>query len=105
MIDRRTFVFIFRIASLAGVLVGSLALISAPHPPFSTRDKAYYADDKLVNFVRPGLVIKITSAEIAADGAIRARFKLTDPRGLPLDRVGVTTPRSEERRVGKECRL
>lgn len=45
-----------------------------------------------VNFVRPGLVIKILSAEIAADGTIRTRFKLTDPRGQPLDRLGVETP-------------
>ncbi|MFB3828439.1 MAG: OmcA/MtrC family decaheme c-type cytochrome [Bryobacteraceae bacterium] len=44
------------------------------------------------NFVRPGLIIKITSAEIASDGTIRAKVKLTDPKGAPLDRDGVYTP-------------
>lgn len=74
------------------ILFGSAVLISAPKSPFTTRDKAYYADANTINFVRPGLDIKILSADIAADGTIRARFKLSDPRGLPLDRDGVTTP-------------
>jgi OmcA/MtrC family decaheme c-type cytochrome len=45
-----------------------------------------------VTFVRPGLVIKITGAEIAGDGTMRVRVRLTDPRGLPLDREGNITP-------------
>jgi len=45
-----------------------------------------------VAFVRPGLVVKITSAEIAPDGTISTVFSLTDPKGLPLDRLGVSTP-------------
>jgi OmcA/MtrC family decaheme c-type cytochrome len=45
-----------------------------------------------VTFARPGLVIKVTGAEIGADGIIRARVKLTDLRGLPLDRLGNETP-------------
>ena len=45
-----------------------------------------------VTFARPGLVIKLTGAEIAPDGIIQARVKLTDLRGLPLDRLGVETP-------------
>src|SRR5262249_21719842 len=43
-------------------------------------------------FVRPGLLVKITSAQIAPDGTISTVFSLTDPEGLPLDRTGVTTP-------------
>ena len=58
----------------------------------SPHEKAYYATQEVVNFVRPGLVLKILSADIAADGTIRARFRITDPRGLPLDRLGVNTP-------------
>ena len=73
-------------------VVGSVVLVSATGPAFTIHDKAYYADANLVNFVRPGLVIKITSASIAEDGTIKATFKLTDPKGLPLDRLGVTTP-------------
>ena len=42
--------------------------------------------------MRPGLILKIESATIASDGTIQAQFKLTDPQGLPLDRLGVTTP-------------
>jgi len=46
----------------------------------------------MVNFVRPGLAFTIVSHEIAADGTLKVRFKLTDPKGLPLDRAGITTP-------------
>jgi OmcA/MtrC family decaheme c-type cytochrome len=77
---------------LAPVLVGSVVLISAPGPRYSTHDKAFYADENLVNFVRPGLKIEIQSASIAADGTISTQFKLTDPKGLPLDKDGVFTP-------------
>jgi len=73
-------------------LVGSAFLISAPTPRFTSHDKAYYADPNLVNFVRPGLSLKIAGAEISADGVIKVRFKLTDPKGAPLDREGITTP-------------
>jgi len=77
----------------AVILLGASGLlISASKPDFSAHEKAAYADPNLVNFVRPGLVVKILSADIATDGTVRARFRLTDPRGLPLDREGVTTP-------------
>ncbi|MCC6368550.1 MAG: OmcA/MtrC family decaheme c-type cytochrome [Bryobacterales bacterium] len=65
---------------------------SAAAPRLTTHDKAYYADEKLVNFVRPGLVFKITGADIAGDGTVTARFKVTDPNGVGLDRLGMTTP-------------
>jgi OmcA/MtrC family decaheme c-type cytochrome len=74
------------------ILLGSVALISAPKPPFTALDKAYYADPNLVNFVRPGLQFRIVAAEVNADGTMRARVRVTDPRGLGLDRLGVTTP-------------
>jgi OmcA/MtrC family decaheme c-type cytochrome len=67
-------------------------MVSSPSNGFTSREKAFYLDPNLVNFVRPGLAIKITAAEIAADGTIRIRFQLTDPKGLPLDREGITTP-------------
>jgi len=77
------------------LLIGSAVLIgSGSMPLFTIHDKGYYAYPDLINFVRPGLVLKILSADIAADGAIRAVFRLTDPRGLPLDREGITTPGS-----------
>ncbi|MCX6621522.1 MAG: OmcA/MtrC family decaheme c-type cytochrome [Acidobacteria bacterium] len=55
-------------------------------------DKAAYASPAMVNFVRPGLSIQITSATVAADGTITAHVKFADPRGLGLDRLGITTP-------------
>ena len=69
------------------------ALISATEEnPFTIMDKAFYADAETVNFVRPGLIMKVAGAEIAADGTIKVRVTLTDPRGMPLDRLGVETP-------------
>jgi OmcA/MtrC family decaheme c-type cytochrome len=76
------------------VIAGSLALMSAPSKKlqFSKRDKAFYADPNVVAFVRPGLNITITSTKIASDGTITVGYKLTDPKGLPLDLAGVQTP-------------
>lgn len=77
----------------AGIIIlGCAALVSATKSKFTTADKAFYADEKLVNFVRPGLAVKILSAEISVDGLAKARVRFTDLRGLPLDRLGVTTP-------------
>ncbi len=45
-----------------------------------------------INFVRPGLNLKIVGASIAADGTIKARVQVTDSKGLGLDRLGVTSP-------------
>ena len=42
--------------------------------------------------VRPGLVFKIVSANIAQDGTISVDYKVSDPKGLPLDTAGITTP-------------
>jgi OmcA/MtrC family decaheme c-type cytochrome len=82
-----------RYALALGVLAGSVILMSAPKKTeFTVNDKAYYADSNTVNFVRPGLIIKIASASIASDGTITVNYNLTDPKGLPLDRLGVTTP-------------
>lgn len=74
-------------------VAGSLLLMSAPkEQTFTKRDKAFYADPNTVAFVRPGLVMKVQSAEIAADGTIKTRIKITDPRDQPLDRLGIDTP-------------
>src|SRR5260370_24520404 len=52
------------------------------------------ADQNLINFIRPGITVKIASAAIAKDGTLTARVTLTDPKGLTLDMYGVTTPGS-----------
>jgi OmcA/MtrC family decaheme c-type cytochrome len=81
-----------RLAAVCLVLAGAFYLVSADRPAFTVMDKAYYADANLVAFVRPGLAFKITSVTVASDGTVKARFTITDPRGLPLDREGVYTP-------------
>lgn len=76
----------------AMVVLTALTASSTKRPAFSPQDKAFYADEKTVNFVRPGLALKVTGAEIATDGTITARVKITDPLGVPLEREGVNTP-------------
>ena len=83
---------LIRLAVVALLLVGSVALMSTTTPPYGPNDKAYYADEALVNFVRPGLIFTIISHELATDGTLKVRFKMTDPKGLPLDREGINTP-------------
>lgn len=78
-----------RAAVLSGLTV---ILLGAANVPFTRNQRAFYADANLVAFVRPGLVIKITSAQLAQDGTISVVFSLTDPKGAPLDRSGVLTP-------------
>jgi OmcA/MtrC family decaheme c-type cytochrome len=75
------------------VVVGSALLFSSSDfPVYPAGLKAHYAPAAIINFVRPGLVLKIESANIANDGTITVQFKLTDPMTLPLDRAGITTP-------------
>ena len=73
-------------------LAMSLIMTGATTYRFSKQQKAYYADPNLAAFVRPGLVITITSAEAAQDGTISVVFNLKDPAGATLDRAGVSRP-------------
>jgi len=83
-------IFVIALACVIGL---AAAALSAGDPPaFRPTEKAFYADQALVNFVRPGLTFKITKAEIAADGTVTAWIKMTDPKGMGLDREGIVTP-------------
>lgn len=79
-----------RIVFLLGIV--AVALTSATKSSFTVHDKAFYATDATVDFVRPGMVVKILSAAIAQDGTITAKVSFSDPTGLPLDKDGVLTP-------------
>jgi len=83
---------ISRILFVLLLVAGSVALVGGPKSPYSPRDKAFYADKALVDFVLPGLTITINSATITSGGVISVTYTLTDPTGLPLDAAGMTTP-------------
>ncbi len=74
------------------IALAAAALSAGDGPAFRPTEKAFYADQALVNFVRPGLAFKITKAEIAADGTVTAWVSMTDPKGMGLDREGIVTP-------------
>lgn len=81
-----------KLLAVTGLIGLGWHLTSASGPEFTANDKAFYADANLLNFVRPGLIIDVVGHEVAADGTVKARVKLTDLRGAGLDRLGVTTP-------------
>jgi hypothetical protein len=81
----------FVLAGLMG-LSGALTLTGGSKPAFNRHQKAYYLPQDQIDFVRPGIVFKITQARIAQDGTISATFQISDPQGLPLDLNGVNTP-------------
>lgn len=76
--------------ALAGLITASL--ISAPHRPYSSHEKAYYADQAIIEFLRPGLTITVNSAQVSASGTISVVYTVADPAGLPLDTAGIITP-------------
>ncbi len=78
--------------ALGLVAVVAMGLVSAPGSPYTVHEKAYFADAQTVEFVRPGLTIKVNSAAITSNGTITVTYTLTDPNSLPLDSAGVTTP-------------
>jgi OmcA/MtrC family decaheme c-type cytochrome len=82
---------VVRITAFVALIVLCLTGQTKKHQ-YSPREKAFYADPALVDFVRPGLVITINSASISSTGAIGLTYTLTDPSGLPLDATGATTP-------------
>jgi OmcA/MtrC family decaheme c-type cytochrome len=78
---------------LALPFIAHLALMASEKAGFTPHDLAYYLDESQINFVRPGLKIRIQSVTVENQRFV-ARFRLADPRDLPLDRSGVFTPGS-----------
>lgn len=79
---------------IALLLAGVVASSGSMRSNFNKHQKAYYLDPAVANFVRPGVVVKVTSASINSSGTMTVSFNITDPAGLPLDWYGVTTPGS-----------
>jgi len=84
----------WRCTLILAVVAGAAVLSSADrkNAGLNPHQTAYYASDSQINFVRPGLTFTIVTAKIDASGTASVDFKITDPKGLGLDRLGVTTP-------------
>lgn len=80
------------ILSLGSVVLVAAALSADRPQALHPTDKAFYADQAMVNFIRPGFTVTITKAELAADGTLKAWVRLTDSKGAGLDRAGIVTP-------------
>jgi hypothetical protein len=80
------------VRAVAVIVALAFTLASETRKPYTPREKAFFADAASVQFVRPGLIITVNSAMIVADGTITVVYTLTDPKGLPLDAAGITTP-------------
>jgi len=80
-----------RIAAFVALIALCLTGQTKKHQ-YSPREKAFYANPALVDFVNPGFTITINSAKISSSGVISMIYTLTDPSGLPLDAAGMNTP-------------
>ena len=83
---------IIKLIAILAVVAISVVMAGSKSSTLTKHDKAYYADANTINFVRPGLVLTVYSGGIAADGTVTAKIRIADPKGLPLDRDGITTP-------------
>ncbi|MGD2130523.1 MAG: OmcA/MtrC family decaheme c-type cytochrome [Lysobacterales bacterium] len=59
---------------------------------FTEADAEYYMPDEVYGFFRPGVDFHLISVEIPDDLQPMVTFRLTDPKGAPLDASGVLTP-------------
>lgn len=83
------------ISKLTALLaIVAIAILTAGSTDFKRRisQKAFNVDAATVDFVRPGLTFAVTAADVKADGTMTAAVSIGDPKGLPLDRAGITTP-------------
>jgi len=82
----------WRLSILAIFLAAATIGSGVGKQTYSALEKAFYADENTINFVRPGLELKILAAVVNPDGRMAARIRITDPLGVGLDRLGVYTP-------------
>jgi len=84
----------YRVVTVAFLLVVLVGLSAATinQLQFSKLDKRHYLTDEQIAFIRPGLVLTVQDLSVSADRSVSVTYKITDPKGLPLDRDGVFTP-------------
>ncbi len=83
---------IILITVLALLLGAEAVSLAAKQQGWTPHDLAYYLSPQAINFIRPGLAVKILGVTIGTDNKPVIRFSVTDPRGAPLDRLGIVTP-------------
>lgn len=81
-------IFFFLVMGSVSVFVTARLDVNQQYGPL---DKEFYLSDTQVAFVRPGLKLEIQSVKIVNLTTV-VTFKMTDPRGLPLDISGIVTP-------------
>ena len=81
-----------KILALILLAAAVLALPLAAQKAANRKPRMAELSQAQINYIRPGVVVKVVSAGVATDGTITARVKVTDPKGVPLDMNGVTTP-------------
>ncbi len=82
---------IVTVAFLLVVLVG-LSAATINQLQYSKLDKRHYLTDEQIAFIRPGLVLTVQDVSVLADRSLSVTYKITDPKGLPLDKDGIYTP-------------
>ena len=70
----------------------STAAVAAERGGFTEADQAFYLDEQLFTFIRPGLDFELIDFEIPSDLQPLVTFSVKDPGGLPLDLDGIFTP-------------
>ncbi len=84
----------YRIVTVAFLLVVLVGLSAATinQLQYSKLDKRHYLTDEQIAFIRPGLVLTVQDLSVGQDRSLTVTYKITDPKGLPLDKDGIFTP-------------
>ena len=83
-------------AMLTAVISIPLASQVARKPKAPRRNLTQALTQNDINFIRPGVAVKIVSASVAKDGTISARVNLTDPKYILHIQYDTTTTFTDE---------
>src|SRR3990172_8471040 len=85
----RSFLYAFFAVVLAGV--GITIAGDGLKPKYTDSEKEFYLTQAELSWLRPGLNLKIQSAEISGSD-VSVTFRIADDQNQPLDRLGIETP-------------